>query len=71
MSDVAQRARLIADRLLPHERGTAPPSRERVDEAIEELRALTPVDHDDRTALAEAGETVLLLRDSLPDERGD
>ena len=65
MSDIAAHARRIADSLLPDQQGAPPPSREQADAALAALRTLTPVDQEDERALAEAGETVLILRDTL------
>lgn len=63
MSDVARTARLLADSLLPRERRMAPPSRDDVERAMDELRSLVPVDAHDEVAVQEAGEVLMRLRD--------
>ncbi len=62
MSEVATIARRLAGRLLPVERAEAPPWLGDIEEALDELRELRPVDAHDEVALHEAGETLLRLR---------
>ncbi len=64
MSDIAAQARRIAGRLLPTERRVDPPHLADVEQALKELRELTPMDAFDEVALHEAGETVLRLREA-------
>jgi hypothetical protein len=65
MSDVARRARGLAGEIFPKHRDDPPPSLERVEDALTQLRQLRPKDAEDQQALHEAGHMLNRLHSSM------